>query len=307
MQLRPTAGRPRRCDVAGRLGIIRLGRPSLYLRLRSKFTRADMTMHKRGFGCAACICVVIFSGSAEADTTVTLSTSDPSVVAAFGKAGQGWWSLDTPNILGNTNYITGTSFNVSPGINYEYRSFFTFDLDNPVLRGQTVLSAEIRLQAFLGTGFNDGNQISFFNVTTDPFVLNHTVGIAPQSIWDDLGSGVIYGSGPVGSGSEILPTDIFGFYLNSSAIADLNNAIGNGFFSIGASKDLREVFSGSSANGNQQLVLDVAPAASVPIPDVGTGLPGLFFASVILLAYWRRLSQNRLATPRGPEWQPDDG
>src|SRR3982074_2031090 len=129
-------------------------------------------MDKCVFGCAAWIWVVISTASAGADTTISLSTSDPSVVAAFGKAGQGWWSLDTPNILENTNYTTGTSFNVSPGINYEYRSFFTFDLNNPALRGQTVLSAEIRLQAFLGTGFNDGNQISFFNLTIDPFVLN---------------------------------------------------------------------------------------------------------------------------------------
>jgi hypothetical protein len=45
---------------------------------------------------------------------ITLSTSDPSIVAQLGKSGQGWWSKDTPNIATNTNYSTGTSFNVSP-------------------------------------------------------------------------------------------------------------------------------------------------------------------------------------------------
>src|SRR5258708_31047768 len=88
-------------------------------------------------GVAALVCV----GTAANADTFTLSTSDASVVSQLGKAGQGWWSLDTPNILTNTNYITGTA-DVFPGpIDESYRSFFTFDLSNPALQGQTITGA----------------------------------------------------------------------------------------------------------------------------------------------------------------------
>jgi hypothetical protein len=221
---------------------------------------------------AALLCV----GTAANADTVTLSTSDASVVSQLGKAGQGWWSLDTPNILTNTNYITGES----PG----YRSFFTFDLSNPALQGQTITGAELRLQAFFGTGYSDGGLISFFDVNTSASVLNDTVGIAPLAIWNDLGSGVSYGTGTAGSPSQ-QPTDIFDFQLNGAAIADLNNAIGNGLFSIGATKALREIFTGSGANGNQQLVLEVSP--SVPEPSTWAMLL-LGFAGVGFMAYRRK-------------------
>ena len=236
------------------------------------------------------ILVLCFAGTwtAANATMVTLSTSDPSVVAQLGKAGQGWWSLDTPNILTNTNYSTGTSFDVSPGVNFSYRSFFTFDLSNPALQGQVITSAELKLQAFIGTGFNDGGLISFFDVGTNASVLNHTVGIAPLAIWNDLGSGVSYGTSTVGSPSQpvsIQPSDILDFQLNSAAVADLNTAIGNGLFSIGATKALREIFSGSGANGNQQLVLDVSP--SVPEPSTWAMLL-LGFAGIGFMAYRRK-------------------
>jgi len=106
-------------------------------------------------GVAALLCVSV---AAHADTVI-LSTNDASVVSELGKAGQGWWSLDTPNILTNTNYITGTSANVSPGVDFSYRSFFTFDLSNPALQARTITGAELKLQAFTGTGYNDGGLI----------------------------------------------------------------------------------------------------------------------------------------------------
>jgi hypothetical protein len=157
---------------------------------------------------------------------------------------------------------------VSPGVDFSYRSFFTFDLSNPALQGQTITGAELRLQAFIGTGFNDGGLISFFDVSTDASVLNRTVGFAPRTIWNDLGSGVSYGTATAGSPGQPVdfhPTDALDFHLNSAAIADLNNAIGNGLFSIGATKALREISGGSETNGDQQLVIEVS--SSVPEPS----------------------------------------
>jgi hypothetical protein len=220
---------------------------------------------------------------------VILSTSDPSAVAQLGKSGQGWWSQDTPNIATNTNYSTGTSFEVSPGVNFTYRSFFTFDLSNPALQGYTITGATLQLQAFLGTGLNDGGQISFFDVSTSPTVLNNTVGLATQSIWDDLGSGTLYGAGQVGG--PINPPDILSFQLNGAAITDLNAAISHGLFSISATKNLNEIFSGSSANGNQRLLLELSPA--VPEPSIWA-LMILGFAGVGYLAHRRRNQASAL-------------
>lgn len=210
--------------------------------------------------------------------TVTLSTNDASEVSAFGKPGQGWWSQDTTNILSNTNYSTGTSYNVSPGVNFRYRSFFTFDLDNPAFSGQVITGAELKLQAFQGQF--DAGLISFFGATINPFVLNHTVGVATPAIWDGLASGTPYGTFSVQSSTEVLTSDIFTFQLNGAAVADLNNAIGTGFFSIGAAKELNAIFSSSEANGNQQLVLETSPAitplpAAFPLFATGLGAMGL--------------------------------
>jgi hypothetical protein len=77
-----------------------------------------------------------------AASTLTLTTSDATVVAAFGKPVQGWWSSDTPNVLNNTNYTTRTSYNVSPWVNFSYRSFFTFDMDNPALQNETLMGSK---------------------------------------------------------------------------------------------------------------------------------------------------------------------
>jgi hypothetical protein len=246
-----------------------------------------------GLTVAAVLCIL---GAAPAKAgVVTLSTDDASVVGALGKAGQGWWSLDTPNIATNTNYITGTSFNVSPGVNFSYRSFFTFDLNNPALQGMMITGASLELQAFMGTGYNDGGVISFFDVSTPATVLNHTVGTASQMIWNDLGSGTLYGQGHIGSPQNpinIQPTDLLTFQLNSAAVAALNDGIGNGLFSIGATKELNEIFSGSEADGNQLLILDVSPA--VPEPSTWAMMI-LGFLGLGFLAYRRKNSSLRLA------------
>jgi PEP-CTERM motif len=113
-------------------------------------------------------------------------------------------------------------------------------------------------------------------------VLNNTVGLATQSIWDDLGNGTLYGTSQVGG--AINPTDILSFQLNGAAVADLNAAIGHGLFSISATKNLNEIFSGSIANGNQRLLLELSPA--VPEPSTWAMMV-LGFAGVGFMAYRR--------------------
>jgi PEP-CTERM motif len=103
------------------------------------------------------------------------------------------------------------------------------------------------------------------------------------------------GTGTAGSPSQPVnfnPIDILEFQLNGAAVADLNNAIGNGLFSIGATKELREIFSGSGANGNQQLVLEISP--SVPEPSTWAMLI-LGFAGVGFMAYRRKSKPAILA------------
>jgi hypothetical protein len=212
---------------------------------------------------AASICASV-AGNVRA-APLTLRTNDASVVAAFGEAGQGWWHSSFASTDSNTNYAAGGG----------YRSFLTFDLNNLALTGQTITAAKVRLQAFQTQG-NTG--ISFFDVTSDPFAVNFNAPPLNLAIWNDLGSGTSYGTGLLPSAPG--PNDILEFTLNVAAIGALNLGIGQGFFMIGINTGSNNNFWSSTANGNQQLVLDFVPS-EVPVPApgalalLGLGLLGL--------------------------------
>jgi hypothetical protein len=226
---------------------------------RRKRTTARMISLPTVLGVVSCV-ILTAATSASYASTITLRTNDATVVAAFGEAGQGWWNNTDPAVDTNTNYAAGVGF----------RDFLTFDLNNPLLTGQTIVGATLRLQAF---GSQQTGTLRFFDVTSNPVAVNNNVG-TNATIWSDLGSGTVYGSLTITTTPS--SADILSIPLNAAAIAALNAGIGAGFFVFGGDYDSGFLFFGSFDNGNQQLVLEVIPIpAALPLFATGLGALGL--------------------------------
>lgn len=210
-------------------------------------------------------------------SSITFNTSDNQFDA--GVDNQGWWSTTRPAVDSNANYGTGDAANGDI-----LRSFFTFDLATLDLSGQTILSATFEAVRYNYVSSNPNETIALYDVTTGAATLNNNVGTS-AAIFDDLGSGVSYGSFvvPSYSSSNVL---LLSFTLNAAALADIASAAG-GFFSIGGSLESinnqngsdETLFGASSSAGVQRLVLETAPTAVVPEPAtvllLGAGLFGL--------------------------------
>jgi hypothetical protein len=138
-----------------------------------------------------------------------------------GVDNQGWWSATNSNSDGNDNYFVG---DVSLDGSQLLNNFFTFDLSN-FTGGAT--SAELRLARYVTTGPLP-LLYSLFDVSTDYLILNSNDG-TNAGIFDDLGSGILYGSIVV---SDLSLPDPLIITLNAAALADINIAAG-GVFSIG--------------------------------------------------------------------------
>jgi hypothetical protein len=150
---------------------------------------------------------------------LTFSTGDSQFMQ--GSNNQGWWSDTYANNAGNDNYIVGTLWNGS-----YLNNFFTFDLTG---LNEPVTSAVLSLQVHQFE--NLPSTYSLWDVATDPYVLNSNQGTS-VAIFTDLGSGIRYGSIEV---TDYFSTDSDRLLisLNASALNAINNAAGNGFFSIG--------------------------------------------------------------------------
>jgi hypothetical protein len=150
---------------------------------------------------------------------VTLSTAD-SVIGTTSSFNQGWWSPTLGNSSDNDNYLAGALTVWSSTCTH---SFFTFDLG---ATSGPFESARL-LIADPGAGEGPSLNLHLWDVSTPAAALNATTGTS-RPIYDDLGSGVSFGSYLVDP--KAMPAELA---LDPAAVSAIN--AGSGYFSIGVS------------------------------------------------------------------------
>lgn len=134
----------------------------------------------------------------------------------------GWWGVYKNNTPDNENYLVGQS---SHSV---LRNFFSFQLPN---LDSKVVSAQLEVSAF-DVVLSKPREYRLYDVSTDFSVLN-SPGSGNSVIYDDLGTGVLYGTYladiPTGSYSDELTVSI---NLNQAAVKAINNSLGS-LFAIG--------------------------------------------------------------------------
>ncbi|MDQ3624849.1 MAG: PEP-CTERM sorting domain-containing protein [Verrucomicrobiota bacterium] len=253
-------------------------------------------MIKNPFRAICSVSLALLSGivslalPASADGSLIFNTSDSPFTP--GVANQGWWTSTYANEDREQNYAVGRSADLG-GV--EFRNFFSFDLRSLDLEGLTIVGATLELRRYQYLSPDPTETLEFHDVSTAAAILNNNVGTS-ATIFDDLGSGVSYGSFVVsesGAGTETLS-----FSLNSAAISDIVAAAGDSFFSIGGAvrslgetSDNELLFAYSfpdGCGGVQRLLIDTQFTA---VPEPGTGL----WAIGLLLSMALRPSRRRQA------------
>ena len=134
----------------------------------------------------------------------------------------------------------------------ELRNFFAFDLS-----GITEQIVGARLILNTETVYDTGT-FTLWDVTTDVDALR-AGGSGLFSVWDDLGSGTLFGSKVIGATQD---NTLLSVALNLSAINALNTATGS-LFAIGGDYDgLFGAFFFSGSFDTRQLVLETVPEPS---------------------------------------------
>ncbi|MBV5287927.1 MAG: hypothetical protein JZU45_17760 [Methyloversatilis discipulorum] len=134
----------------------------------------------------------------------------------------GWWSDRLGHIPGNYNYLAGYN-GVFDSV---FRNFFSFDLSG--LDG-VVTSATLVLRPYSASFPFAPMRFNVFDVSTSPFDLLSGSAVAPD-IFDDLGSGKLYGSHVFDADPSI--SNAVAIRLWSSAVSDINARQGQ-YFSVG--------------------------------------------------------------------------
>lgn len=154
--------------------------------------------------------------------SVTLGTDTNEINPSTNN--QGWWSVADINFNDNDNFIAADPFTQPQDL---INDFFTFDITS--LAGQTVTGITLNIQ---NPGFNtEAALYSVFDVSTDALTLNAKANNPNTAIYNDLGSGTLYGSQLI----PLVNDPEYFIALNATAISDLQAAIDTGstFFSTG--------------------------------------------------------------------------
>jgi opacity protein-like surface antigen len=201
------------------------------------------------FTVAAALACLLFAAAAQADT-VTLETSypvdDPTDRGAFNWSGaidigilSGW--KGAPGTIAVRAFGDGGVYSGGTPTSYEVqRMYHIFDLSG--VEPGTITAATLKIPhsnrsyvSYNPSGPGDSSETAaFFDVSTSPDVLrdpDESQGVTLlNAIWNDLGTGVEYGSFTATSASNGTIEEIT---LNANAIASLNAAAG-GEWAIGA-------------------------------------------------------------------------
>jgi hypothetical protein len=193
--------------------------------LNSTATAEPFLFGGTGFGPAQDLILTLKNGS-----MFSFDTSKGEFAPGF--LNQGWWSPQDGNSITNRNFIVGEV--ALPTAVFFFNDFFTFDIGGSVaadLVNNPVVGATLQIND-VGSGTAFPFTYSLFDVSTDAATLNNLSANPNASIYDDLGSGVMYGAVALG-GNPATPFDIT---LNANAVSAINGALVPGalvYFSIG--------------------------------------------------------------------------
>jgi len=242
---------------------------------------------------------VVGVSSLVAPTPVTAATLTLNAIE------QGWWSPTVVNTIpNNMNYITGQTLGV------QFHSFFTFQV--PVLPSDfMVASAVLELRRAVGAG-NATQTLGLFDVATAAATLaqqpNNANDPLLSVVYQDLGSGISYGTFSVSVSPTDDQTEILQFSLNQNALAAIQSSQSS-FFSIGTAllglpptgeqylfgfSGLGSAIDGAKLTLSTPVVPSPPPAPPPPaqaIPEPGV-LPGIVLSGMGL-RFWRKRRAGR--------------